>query len=73
MTRKLLLAAVIALSFNALAQNNYQELKVEPMAHTPTFRVTVVSRSVQAVNYKHRSGASKVDFIGTALMPAANG
>ena len=73
MTSKLLLAAVIALSFNALAQNNYQELKVEPMAHTPTFRVTVVSRSVQAVNYKHRSGASKVDFIGTALMPAANG
>ena len=73
LTRKLLLAAVIALSFNALAQNNYQELKVEPMAHTPTFRVTVVSRSVQAVNYKHRSGASKVDFIGTALMPAANG
>lgn len=73
LTRKLLLAAVIALSFKALAQNNYQELKVEPMAHTPTFRVTVVSRSVQAVNYKHRSGASKVDFTGTALMPAANG
>ena len=73
MTRKLLLAAVIALSFNALAQNNSQELTVEPMAHTPTFRVTVVSRSVQAVNYKHRSGASKVDFAGTALMPAANG
>ena len=73
MTRKLLLAAVIALSFNALAQNNSQELTVEPMAHTPTFRVTVVSRSVQAVNYKHRSGASKVDFAGTALMPAAKG
>jgi outer membrane protein OmpA-like peptidoglycan-associated protein len=73
LTRKLLLAAVIALSFNALAQNNSQELTVEPMAHTPTFRVTVVSRSVQAVNYKHRSGASKVDFAGTALMPAAKG
>jgi outer membrane protein OmpA-like peptidoglycan-associated protein len=35
--------------------------------------VTVVSRSVQAVNYKHRSGASKVDFAGTALMPEARG
>jgi outer membrane protein OmpA-like peptidoglycan-associated protein len=73
MTRELLLAAVIALSFSALAQNNYQELRVEPMAQTPTFRVTVVSRSVQAVNYEHRSGASKLDFAGTALMPAANG
>jgi outer membrane protein OmpA-like peptidoglycan-associated protein len=35
--------------------------------------VHVVSRSVQAVNYKHRSGASKVDFAGTDLMPGANG
>jgi outer membrane protein OmpA-like peptidoglycan-associated protein len=39
----------------------------------PTFRVTVTSRSVQAVNYKHRSGASKVDFAGTDLMPSAKG
>ena len=46
---------------------------VEPMSTTPTFRVTVTSRSVQAVNYKHRSGASKLDFAGTDLMPAANG
>ena len=43
------------------------------MAHTPTFRVTVVSRSVQAVNYKHRGGATKLDFAGTDLMPEANG
>jgi outer membrane protein OmpA-like peptidoglycan-associated protein len=43
------------------------------MAHTPTFRITVVSRSVQAVNYKHRSGSSKLDFAGTDLMPSANG
>jgi outer membrane protein OmpA-like peptidoglycan-associated protein len=35
--------------------------------------VNVVSRSVQAVNYEHRSGASRLDFAGTALMPIANG
>jgi outer membrane protein OmpA-like peptidoglycan-associated protein len=35
--------------------------------------VNVVSRSVQAVNYRHRSGGSKLDFAGTALMPSANG
>jgi len=35
--------------------------------------VTVISRSVQAVNYKHRGGATKVNFAGTDLMPAANG
>jgi outer membrane protein OmpA-like peptidoglycan-associated protein len=28
---------------------------------------------VQAVNYKHRGGATKLDFAGTDLMPAANG
>jgi outer membrane protein OmpA-like peptidoglycan-associated protein len=33
----------------------------------------VISRTVQAVNYQHRSGATKVDFAGTALMPSANG
>jgi outer membrane protein OmpA-like peptidoglycan-associated protein len=38
-----------------------------------TFRVNVVSRTVQAVNYRHRGGATKLDFAGTDLMPAANG
>ena len=42
------------------------------MRTTPTFRVTVISRSVQAVNYEHRSGSSKLDFAGTDLMPSAN-
>lgn len=74
MKTKLFLAAVIALSLSALGQTTpTNEMRVEPMDHTPTFRVTVVSRSVQAVNYKHRSGASKVDFAGTALMPGATG
>jgi outer membrane protein OmpA-like peptidoglycan-associated protein len=71
---KLFLAATLALSLSTVAQTNSQTtMAVEPMDHTPTFRVTVVSRSVQAVNYKHRSGASKLDFVGTDLMPAANG
>jgi len=70
---KLILAAGITLSLSAFAQTNSQSLAVEPMSSTPTFRVTVISRSVQAVNYEHRSGSSKVDFAGTDLMPSANG
>jgi len=71
---KLLLAAAIALSLSAVAQTNSQStMAIEPMEHTPTFRVTVVSRSIQAVNYKHRGGATKLDFAGTSLMPMANG
>jgi outer membrane protein OmpA-like peptidoglycan-associated protein len=71
---KLLLAAAVALSLPAVAQTNSQAtVEVERMSSTPTFRVVVISRSVQAVNYKHRSGNSKVDFAGTTLMPSANG
>jgi len=70
---KLLLVLGITLSLNAFAQTNSQNLTVEPMSTTPTFRVVVTSRSVQAVNYQHRSGSSKLDFAGTDLMPSANG
>jgi len=74
MKAKLLLALGITLSLSAFAQSNSQSSTVvEPMEHTPTFRVTVVSRSVQAVNYKHRGGATKMDFAGTDLMPQARG
>jgi outer membrane protein OmpA-like peptidoglycan-associated protein len=71
---KFLLAIGITLSMSAFAQTNSQTTGVvEPLSPMPIFRVNVVSRSVQAVNYKHRSGASKVDFAGTDLMPSANG
>src|SRR6202166_3310114 len=70
---KFLLAAGIAMSLTAFAQTNSSTYRVEPMANTPTFHVTVVSRSVQAVNYRHRSGSSKLDFTGTDLMGSANG
>jgi outer membrane protein OmpA-like peptidoglycan-associated protein len=74
MKKKLLFALPIVLSLTALAQTTSQTtLTVEPMAQKPVFRVVVVSRSVQAVNYKHRSGASKLDFAGTDLMPRARG
>jgi len=72
--KNLLLVAAVALSLPAAAQTNSQAtVQVEHMSSTPTFRVVVVSRSVQAVNYEHRSGSSKVDFAGTTLMPSANG
>jgi len=71
---KIFLAAAVALGLSAAAQTNPQmTMSVEPAAPRPTFRVTVVSRTVQAVNYQHRSGATKLDFAGTDLMPSANG
>jgi outer membrane protein OmpA-like peptidoglycan-associated protein len=72
--KTLIFAAAIALSLPAAAQTDSEtNLKVEHMSNTPTFRVTVISRSVKAVNYEHRSGSSKLDFAGTDLMPSASG
>src|SRR5690348_3694209 len=63
-----------ALSLSAVAQTDSQAImELTPLSPMPVFHVTVTSRSVQAVNYKHRSGASKLDFAGTDLMPAATG
>ena len=40
---------------------------------TPIFRVTVVGRTTAAINYRPRSGDTKVDFAGTTLLPEARG
>ncbi|MEX2260362.1 MAG: OmpA family protein [Bryobacteraceae bacterium] len=40
---------------------------------TPIYRVTVTSRTAKAINYQHRSGATKIDFRGTELLPKARG
>jgi len=69
-----LLTTAIALSLSAIAQTNPQTTPtVEAMPQTPVFRVIVTSRTIQAVNYRHHSGATKVNFAGTDLMPSANG
>src|ERR1700675_4255455 len=46
---------------------------VEPMDQTPVFRVSVVSRTTKAVNYRHRGGSTIVDIKGTSLMPEVTG
>src|SRR5579859_4953421 len=39
----------------------------------PLFKVQVVSRSLDAVNYRHLGGETKLGMIGTTLMPQAKG
>ncbi len=41
----------------------------------PIFKLTVnvVERTTKAINYRHRSGATAVDFRGTPLLPSARG
>jgi outer membrane protein OmpA-like peptidoglycan-associated protein len=39
----------------------------------PVFKVQVVSRTLEAINYRHLGGQTKVDMTGTTLMPQAKG
>lgn len=39
----------------------------------PIFRTTVTARTAKAINYRHRSGATKIDFRGTNLLPGSRG
>jgi outer membrane protein OmpA-like peptidoglycan-associated protein len=50
-----------------------QQTPVNTGQPMPVFKVTVVSRTIKAINYHHRTGTTQIDFRGTALMPAARG
>jgi len=39
----------------------------------PIYRITVVGRTVKAINYRHHGGQTRIDFRGTSLMPEAHG
>jgi outer membrane protein OmpA-like peptidoglycan-associated protein len=73
--RRIYLLPIVGLfTFCAFAQGNSGTTTVvESVATTHGFRVTVISRTVQAVNYQHSGGATSVDFAGTALLPSADG
>ena len=51
------------------------QVQAQRSGDNPLYRVTinVVERDIKAVNYRVRSGSTKVDFKGTALLPDAKG
>ncbi len=65
-----LLSAQPAQAPNPTQQSNPSENAGQTM---PIYRVTVVARTTKAINYNHRSGSTRIDFRGTALMPEARG
>ena len=74
MRRIFLLVIGSAFSLSAFAQANTQAVVVvESVGPASPYHAVVISRTVQAINYLHRSGATDVDLAGTALMPSADG
>jgi outer membrane protein OmpA-like peptidoglycan-associated protein len=77
---KALRLLVLTISFGtvltAIAQTRPSVTQV-PAAQedSPIFKLTVnvVERTTKAINYRHRSGATMVDFRGTPLLPKARG
>ena len=74
MLKTFTISLAVAMMLGAAAQAQSQtQVTADSGNPTPTFRVNVVSRSTPAVSYKHRSGATKIDFQGTDSMPSARG
>jgi outer membrane protein OmpA-like peptidoglycan-associated protein len=64
----------VAMTLGASAQAQAQtQAPADSGNPTATYRINVVSRTTRAVSYRHRSGATKINFQGTDLMPSAAG
>ena len=57
----------------ALSAQQPPSSRPDPNVPMTVFKVDVVAKTAKAINYRHRSGATKIDFKGTANMPAAKG
>ncbi|MBI4909717.1 MAG: OmpA family protein [Acidobacteria bacterium] len=59
----MLLMIALVMVVGALAQGN----------GAPIYHVTVIERSIEAVNYSYRAEPTSIGFIGTVLLPASKG
>ena len=67
------ISLALAITLSASTYGQAQQRPAQAGDPIPTYRVSVVSRTAQAVNYRHRSGGTKIDFQGTDLMRGARG
>jgi outer membrane protein OmpA-like peptidoglycan-associated protein len=67
--------SLIAMSAQAQQPGNPTQVQVQRSADNPLYKITVnvVERTTKAINYRHHSGSTKVDFRGTPLLPEARG
>jgi outer membrane protein OmpA-like peptidoglycan-associated protein len=54
---------------------NPTQVQAQRTGDNPLYKITVnvVQRTTKAINYRHHSGATKIDFRGTPLLPEARG
>jgi outer membrane protein OmpA-like peptidoglycan-associated protein len=67
-----LVAAQPAQAPNPVQQSTENDARMAS-GSMPIYRISMVERTTKAVNYRHRGGATKIDFSGTPLLPKAHG
>src|ERR1051326_67760 len=68
-----LLCGLLSAQARQPASSPQQSAANQATGSVPVYRVTVTERTMKAINYRHRSGATKIDFRGTDLLPASRG
>ncbi|HYM09083.1 MAG TPA: OmpA family protein [Bryobacterales bacterium] len=66
-------AFVTLLLLCAPAYSVAQQKPASEASSVPIYRVTVVGRTIKAINYGHRGEPTKIGFQGTVLLPKAKG
>ncbi len=50
-----------------------QEQAAPQQPNSSIYHITMVAKTVTAINYQHRSGSTMIDFRGTPLLPLSKG
>ena len=71
MNRNFAMLSLALLVFSLRAGAQEQSAPQQP--NPSIYHVTMVGKTVTAINYQHRSGSTMIDFRGTPLLPLAKG
>ncbi len=72
-TSALILGLTGLLAASAAAAQAPPQGDPQKQESSPLYRITVVARTTKAINYRHLSGPTQIDFRGTILQPFAKG
>jgi len=64
---------VLVISFQLCGLALHGQEGTASQGNAPIYRVTVVERGVEAINYQYRSAPTRIDSRGTVLLPDARG
>jgi outer membrane protein OmpA-like peptidoglycan-associated protein len=66
-------ALALAVAVPVIAQDDSYAQPVNDSGNVPVYRVNVTEHTIQAIDYRKKSGTNHIEFAGTSLMPQAMG